>query len=153
MAGLGAAGLGFSATAVSTIATVATIVTYVVAGGVSLFGLSDAVEVWSGGTNPIRDWVIGGNQTAYNVTRIVFHVLGSVAVLAGTFGPRLLRGSGPKGYKKDFFDRNGNWSARLDATTHGNPKWHHNPHVHFGNRGGGGNGIYYWWEIIRRLFG
>ena len=54
-----------STTAVSTAITVATISTYVVAGVVALFGASDAIETFSGGINPIRDYVMGGNQTAY----------------------------------------------------------------------------------------
>lgn len=89
---------------------------------------------------------------AYNITSGVFSALGTLAVLAGTLAPKLLKGSGAKGYKKDFLDRNGNWNARLDATTHGYPKYHQNPHVHFGERGGKGLGIYYWWKIIGRLF-
>ena len=167
LVGVGAAAIGLSTTAVSTAITVATISTYVVAGGVGLFGASDAIEAFSGGINPIRDYVMGGNQTAYNITSGIFNALGTVAVIAGMVGPKVLQkiaqhGGVPKisngktvGYSMDFFDKKGNWNFRIDATTHGNSNsavWHHNPHYHVVNRGGKGNAVYYLWEIIKGWF-
>ena len=167
LVGVGAAAIGLSTTAVSTAITVATISTYVVAGGVGLFGASDAIEAFSGGINPIRDYVMGGNQTAYNITSGIFNALGTVAVIAGMVGPKVLQkiaecGGVPKisngktvGYSMDFFDKKGNWNFRIDATTHGNPNaaiWHHDPHYHVVNRAGMGNAVYYLWEIIKRWF-
>ena len=165
--GVGAASVGLSATAVSTAVTVATVSTYVVAGGVGLFGASDAIESFSDGkVNPIRDYVMGGNQSAYNITRGVVNTLGSIAIKMGAVGPKVLQkfaqhGGSPKvskgttvGYSKDFFDKQGNWSFRIDATSHGNTKvpWHHNPHYHVGNRGGKGVAVYYLWEVIKNWF-
>ena len=168
LVGVGAAAIGLSTTAVSTAITFATISTYVVAGGVALFGASDAVEAFSGGINPIRDYVMGGNQIAYNITSGVFNTLGTVAVIAGAVGPKILqkiaqRGGVPKisngkpaGYSMDFFDKKGNWSLRIDATTHGNPKYHYNPHIHFIERdvkqGGISKAVKYFWEIIKGWF-
>ena len=168
LVGVGAAAIGLSTTAVSTAITVATISTYVVAGGVALFGASDAVEAFSGGINPIRDYVMGGNQTAYNITSGIFNTLGTVAVIAGMVGPKILqkiaqRGGVPKisngktvGYSMDFFDKKGNWSLRIDATTHGNPKYHYNPHIHYIERdvkqGGISKAVKYFWEIIKGWF-
>ena len=166
LVGVGAAAIGLSTTAVSTAITIATVSTYVVAGGVGLFGASDAIEVFSGGVNPIRDYVMGGNQTAYNITNGVFNILGTIAVIAGMIGPKVLQkiaqsGGTPKvsngktvGHAKDFFDKKGNWSYRIDATTHGNPNaasWHHNPHYHVVTRGGDGTAVYYLWEIIKEM--
>ena len=54
-----------SSSAVATVTIVATVSTYVVAGGVGLFGVSDSIEAFSGDTNPVRDWIMGGNQLAY----------------------------------------------------------------------------------------
>ena len=168
LVGVGAAAIGLSTTAVSTAITVATISTYVVAGGVALFGASDAVEAFSGDINPIRDYVMGGNQTAYNITSGIFNTLGTVAVITGMVGPKILqkiaqRGGVPKisngktvGYSMDFFDKKGNWSLRIDATTHGNPKYHYNPHVHYLERdvkqGGRLKNVKYFWEIIKGWF-
>ena len=168
LVGVGAAAIGLSTTAVSTAITVATISTYVVAGVVALFGASDAVEAFSGGINPIRDYVMGGNQTAYNITSGIFNTLGTVACIAGMVGPKILqniaqRGGVPKisngktvGYSMDFFDKKGNWSLRIDATTHGNPKYHYNPHIHYIERdvkqGGISKAVKYFWEIIKGWF-
>lgn len=162
LVGVGAAALGLSATAASAISTAATIGTYIVATGVAIFGLSDALEIANDGYNPIRDDFMGGNQTAYNITRGIFDVLGTVAVLAGTFGPKILQKVAQSGIpsREGFsrsFEINGNWSARVDATIHGNPKWHHNPHVHFLQRdlaqGGRVINVYYFWEVIRMFIG
>ena len=167
LVGVGAAAIGLSTTAVSTAVTIATVSTYIVAGGVGLFGANDAIEVFSGGINPIRDYVMGGNQTAYNIADSVFNTLGTIAVIAGMVGPKVLQkiaqyGGTSKisngktvGYAKDFFDKNGNWSFRIDATTHGNPNstsYHHNPHYHVVTRGGDGTAVYYLWEIIKEMF-
>ena len=168
LVGVGAAAIGLSTTAVSTAITVATISTYVVAGGVALLGASDAVEAFSSGINPIRDYVMGGNQTAYNITSGIFNMLGTVAVISGMVGPKILqkiaqRGGVPKisngktlGYSMDFFDKKGNWSFRIDATTHGNPKYHYNPHIHYLERdvkqGGISKSVKYFWEIIKGWF-
>ena len=168
LVGVGAASIGLSTTVVSTAITIATISTYVVAGGVALFGVSDAVEAFSGGINPIRDYVMGGNQTAYNITSSIFNMLGAVAVIVGMVGPKILqkiaqRGGIPKisngktvGYSRDFFDKKGNWSVRIDATTHGNPKYHYDPHIHYLERdfrqGGISRDVKYFWEIIKRWF-
>ena len=167
LVGVGAAAIGLSSTAVSTVITAATVSTYVVAGGVGLFGASNAMEVLSGGINPIRDYVMGGNQVAYNIVNGSFDTLGTIATIAGMIGPKVLQNIAkyagtPKvsngkavGYAKDFFDRNGNWSFRIDATTHGNPNsanWHHNPHYHVVTRGGDGTAVYYLWEILKELF-
>ena len=167
LVGVGAAAVGLSTTAVSTAISIATISTYVVAGGVGLCGASDAIEAFSGGINPIRDYMMGGNETAYNITSGAFNTLGTIASIAGAVGPKVLQKiaqqSGvPKvsrgktvGHSVDFFDSQGNWSFRIDATTHGNPNaasWHHNPHYHVVNRGGDGTALYYLWEIIMGWF-
>ena len=163
LAGVGAAALGLSTATVSFISTAATIGTYIVAGGIALFGISDAVEIGTGGYNPIRDDFMGGNQTAYNAIKYTFDVLGSLAILAGSVAPKVLQkiatrgipkfsGGELVGYSLDFFDSNGNWSYRIDATTHGNPYWHHNPHYHVGTRGGYGEAVYYFWQQIKRWF-
>ncbi len=167
LAGAGAAAIGLSATTVSTVTTVATVSTYVVATGVGLFGASDAIEAYSGGTNPIRDYVFAGNQTAYDITSGTFNTLGSLAVIAGSVAPtamqQIAKKSGtPKmskgkvvGYTKDMFDKKGGWNIRIDATTHGNPNsasWHHNPHYHILDRSSKGIPIYYFWEVIKGWF-
>lgn len=168
LAGTAAAAIGMSSTAVATTVSVATTATYVVAAGVAAFAASDVVEVISETCNPIRDWVMGGNQAAYDITHTVFDVLGGVAVLAGSFGPKILQNIAKNGgstviskgevvgYKMDFFDKNGNWSARIDACTHGNPKIHHNPHFHYFERdvkqGGISKAVKYLWEIIKSWF-
>ena len=168
LVGVGVAAIGLSTTAVSTAITVATISTYVVAGGVALFGASDAIEAFSSGINPIRDYVMGGNQTAYNISSGIFNTLGTVALIAGMVGPKILqniaqRGGIPKisngkteGYSMDFFDKKGNWSLRIDATTHGYPKYHYNPHIHYierdVNQGGISKAVKYFWEIIKGWF-
>ena len=167
LVGVGAAAIGLSTTAVSTAITIATISTYVVAGGVGLLGANDAIEAFSGGINPIRDYVMGGNQATYNIVNGSFNVLGTIAVLAGMVGPKVLQkiaqyGGTPKisngktvGYAKDFFDKNGDWGFRIDATTHGNPNsvnYHHNPHYHVVTRGGDGTAVYYLWEFIKEMF-
>ena len=168
LVGVGAAAIGLSTTAVSTAVTIATISTYGIAGGVGLFGANDAIEAFSGGFNPIRDCIMGGNQTAYNITNGVFDALGTLAVIGGMVGPKILQkiaqyGGKPKvsngktvGYVKDFFDNNENWSFRIDATTHGNPNsnsYHHNPHYHVVTRGGDGTAVYYLWEIFKSWIG
>ncbi len=164
LVGVGAAAIGLSTTAVSTAITIATISTYVVAGGVGLFGANDAIEAFSGGINPIRDYVMGGNQVVYNIVNASFNTLGTIAVITGMVAPKVLQkiaqyGGKPKisqgktvGYDKDFFDKNGDWSFRIDATTHGNPNYHHNPHYHVVTRGGDGTAVYYLWEIIKEMF-
>ena len=75
LVGVGAAAIGLSTTAVSTAITVATISTYVVAGGVALFGASDAVEAFSGGINPIRDYVMGGLGESICNTKLIVNKL------------------------------------------------------------------------------
>ena len=167
LAGAGAATLGLSATTVSTVATIATISTYAVATGIGLFGLSDSIEAFSGGFNPIRDCVMGGNQTAYNITSNVFNVLGEFTVLAGTFGPKILQKIASKwgtpkiskgsvvGNQITFYDKNGNWNFRIDATVHSPNGIHHNPHVHLlkpdVKQGGFSENIYYFWEVIKQF--
>jgi len=160
LAGVGAAAIGLTTTVVSSVVTGATVTTYVVAGGVALFGVSDAIEAFSGGTNPIRDYLLGGNQKTYDKINTAFNVAGSVAVALGAIAPKILQKiakcSGlPKiskgkivGYEKNFFDKNGNWNFRIDATTHGYPKTHTNPHYHVIERGGNGFSVYYVWETI-----
>ena len=163
LVGVGAAAIGFSATAVSVTATIATISTYAAASGIALFGISDIIEVGSNGFNPIRDVLMGKNQTAYNVTKGIFVSFGIFATIAGSIGPKILQKVASNygtavynkagdlvGHKLDFSKKD--WSARIDAVTHGNPKYHHNPHVHFGTRGGAGKGVYYFWEVIRSFF-
>lgn len=168
LAGTAAAAIGISSTAVGTTVSIATTATYVVATGVAIFSASDLVEVVTETCNPIRDWVMGGNQEVYDITHSIFDVLGSVAVVAGSFGPKILpniakKGGNPViskgktvGYKIDFFDKNGKWSARIDATTHGNQKLHHNPHFHYLERdvkqGGISKAVKYFWEIIKSWF-
>lgn len=168
LAGTAAATIGMSSTAVATTVSIATTATYVVATGVAIFSASDLVEVVTETCNPIRDWVMGGNQEVYDITHSIFDVLGSVAVVAGSFGPKILQNIAKKGgnpviskgktvgYKIDFFDKNGKWSARIDATTHGNPKLHHNPHFHYLERdvkqGGISKAVKYFWEIIKSWF-
>lgn len=146
LAGAGAAAIGLSAGTVSTVVTIATVSTYVVAGGVAIFGASDLVEVITDDFNPVRDLLMGGSQKAYDITHTIFDVLGSLAVLAGTFGPKLLQnvaksGGSPKisngktvGYQRNFYDNKGNWNFRIDANTHGSPKTHYNHHVHYFQR-------------------
>lgn len=170
LAGVGAAALGLSVTTVSTIATIATIGTYVIAAGVGLFGLSDTIEIATDGLNPIRDWVMGGSQTAYNITKGIFNALGTVAILAGSFGPKILQKvAGKYGdpvynkagklmeHKYDFYDKTGKWSARIDATVHSPNGLHHNPHLHMLARdtkqGGIRKDVYYFWEIIKKFLG
>ncbi len=168
LAGIGAATIGLSTTAISAVVTFATVSTYAVAGGVALFGLSDAIEVFSEGTNPIRDYIMGGNQTAYNVTSSVFNTLGSLASFAGMVGPKIIQnvarhGGTPKishgrvvGHQRNYYDINGDWSFRIDATTHGNSasaSWHHDPHYHVVNRGGDGTAVFYLWEVIKEWLG
>lgn len=168
LVGVGAAAIGMASSTVATVVTVATITTYVVAGGVAIFGVSDLVEVITDDFNPIRDVLMGGNQKAYDITHTVFDTLGSLAVLAGTFGPKILQsvaksGGTPKisngktvGYQRNFYDKNGKWNFRIDATTHGNPKLHHDPHIHYFERdtkqGGFSKAVKYFWEIIKEWF-
>ena len=164
LAGTVAAAIGLSTSAVANVITVATISTYVVTGGVALFGASDAIEVFSGGINPIRDYIMYGNQQAYNITSGIFNALGTFDVIVGAIGPKVLqkiaqRSGIPKisngktvGYSKDFFDKKGEWNFRIDATIHGNPKYHHNPHYHVIERDGEGEAVLYLWEIIKRWF-
>ena len=167
LAGAGAAALGLSAAAVSTVATVAVASTYVVATGVGLFGLSDSIEAFTSGFNPIRDSVMGGNQATYDIASGIFNALGNVAVLAGTFGPRILQKTASKwgkakksngsvvGHQLSFSDKKGNWNFRIDATVHNPNGIHHNPHVHLlerdVNQGGISKNVYYFWEIIKRF--
>ena len=166
LVGVGAAAIGLSTTAVSTAVTIATASTCFVAFGVGLFGASNAVEVFSGGINPIRDYAMGGNQMAYNIANGFLNAIGTIAVAAGMVAPKVLQkiaqyGGTPRvsngktvGYVRDFFDKNENWSFRIDATTHGNPNsnsYHHNPHFHVLIRGGDGTAVYYLWEIIKEL--
>ena len=165
LVGVGVAAIGLSTAAVSTAITIGTISTYAVAGGVALLGTSNAIEAFSGGINPVRDYVMGGNQTLYNATNIAFNTLGSIAVFSGMLAPKIfqniaLKFGNPKfskgihlGDYKDFFDKNGNWNFRIDATTHGYPKYHHNPHYHVLDRNGPGTSVYYIWEIIKELLG
>jgi len=163
--GVGAAAFGLSTGAVSTAITATIAATHIVAGGVALFGASDAVEAFSGGCNPIRDYAMGGNQTAYNITSGAFNALGTIATTAGTIGPKALKTIAankgtPKvskgkvvGHSLDFFDRNNTWSFRIDATTHGNSRTHYNPHYHVVNRGGGGGTpVYSWWQTFKGWF-
>lgn len=104
---------------------------------------------------------------AYDITNGVFTVLGSVAILAGTLGPKITqgvaKGGNPKisngktvGYERNYYDRKENWSFRIDATTHGNPKHHYNPHIHYLERdvkqGGISKAVKYFWEIIKSWF-
>ena len=162
LAGVGAAALRMSSSAVATVTTVATVSTYVVAGGVGLFGVSDSIEAFSGDTNPVRDWIMGGNQLAYDITKGVFNTLGTVAVIAGSLAPNVLKSLASKGkpsregYTLDFFDKSESWSARIDATVHGNPKYHHNPHLHLVARdtkqGGISLPVKYFWQIIYGWF-
>lgn len=103
--------------------------------GLAIFGVSDLVEVITDNFNPIRDVLMRGNQKAYNITHTIFDTLGSLAVLVGTFGPKILQniaksGGVPKisngktvGYQRNFYDKNGQWNFRIDAITHGNPKY------------------------------
>ena len=165
LAGIGFAALGASTGTIATVTAIATKATYAVAGGVALFGANDAVEAASGGTNIIRDKIMGGNQTAYNVAKTTVNTLGSIAVTAGTVGPKVAqtvaKTSGtPKtsngktvGYQKNYTDTSNNWSLRIDATTHGNPKTHHDPHYHVGSRGGNGISILTIWETVKGWFG
>ncbi len=165
LAGVGAAAIGMSSSVVATVVTVATVSTYVVAGGVVILGVSDLVEIITDDFNPIRDVLMGGNQKAYNITHSVFDILGSAAILTGTFGSKILqniaKSSGtPKiskdrivDYRKNFYDKNGNLNFKIDATTHGIPKSHHNPHIHYLERdvkqGGFSKATKYFWEIIK----
>ena len=57
--------IGASATTAAAITTVATVGCYVVAAGVGICAVSNAGEVLTG-TNVIRDYVMGGNQQAYD---------------------------------------------------------------------------------------
>ena len=165
LAGIGAAALGASAGTIATLTAVATNATYVVAGGVALFGANDAIEAATGGTNIVRDGILGGNQTAYNWARGTVNTLGTVAVAAGTFGPKavqnIAKSSGAAkmsngrtvGYQKNYFDASNNWSLRIDATTHGNPQIHHNPHYHVGSRSSNGVSILNIWENVKGWVG
>ena len=168
LAGLGAASIGLSAGTVSTITTLATFGTYVVAGGVGIFGLSDAVEIISGGYNPIRDDFMGGNQSIYNTFNGIFYGAGSLAVFAGAFAPKILKSVATKwgapkfaggkivGYEKTFMSLNGTWSFRIDATTHGSPKYHHNPHIHLlrpdVSQGGITYSVFNFWNLVEYFF-
>jgi hypothetical protein len=103
------------------------------------------------------------------MTKNCFNVLGTVAVIAGAVGSKILQKVTGKygnpvynkagelmGHKYDLFDKAGNWSARIDATTHGY-RFHNNPHLHTLARdvkqGGISKNVYYFWEVIRRLLG
>lgn len=93
------------------------------------------------------------------------NVLGTVAVIAGMVGPKVAQGIAKAtgramtskgqtvGYQKNFADSKGNWNLRIDATTYGNAKYHHNPHYHVGDRGGKGTSIRTIWETIKGWFG
>ncbi len=165
LAGAGAAALGLSTGAVATVTAIATNATYVIAGGVTLFGANEAVDKATSGTNIIRDKVMGGNQSAYNSAKSTVNTLGAFVVTAGMIAPQVMhtiaKTSGtPKishgnvvGYQKDFSDKTGNWNMRIDATTHGNPMHHHDPHYHVVNRGGNGIPILNIWETIKGWFG
>ena len=108
---------------------------------------------------------MGGNQSAYNLVKGTVNTLGTLAVTMGTIAPQVIQNiaktSGtPKisngktvGYQKNYTDTNGNWSLRIDATTHGNAKLHHNPHYHIGTRGGNGISILSIWETVKGWFG
>jgi hypothetical protein len=58
--------------------------------------------------------------------------------------------------KRNFYDKSGQWNFRIDATTHGNPKFHHDPHIHYYERdvkqGGFSKAVKYFWEIIKEWF-
>lgn len=133
-----------------------------------IFGVSDSIEVIIDDFNPIRDVLMGGNQKAYDITQAIFNTLSGLAVLVGTFGPKMLQsvaksGRTPKisngktvGYQRNFYDKSKNWNFRIDATTHGIPKSHHNPHIHYLERdvkqGGFSKATKYFWEIIKEWF-
>ncbi len=174
VAGTVAATLGMSAVGVSIVGSIASLATITVGVGIAAFGLSDAIEVWSDGVNPIRDYVMGGNQTAYNYTKLGFNIAGTVATLIGAFAPKIIRSINPKtnfgghntpingqtplsrlinsrgdGYQINFYDGNGNWSFRLDAYSQLN---HSNPHVHFNVPNSKGTMFGLFW-LIKKLFG
>ncbi|MBQ8872423.1 MAG: RHS repeat-associated core domain-containing protein [Clostridia bacterium] len=174
VAGTAAATIGLSAATVSTVATVASIATTTVGVGIAAFGVSDAIEVWSGGLNPIRDWVLEGDQNIYNNNKSGFNIAGSVATLIGTVGPSIIKGLHPQvnfgghntpmsgqpsrsqlvnnrrdGYQINFYDANGNWNLRWDAYTQDG---HSNPHVHYDIPGSYGSMLGIWWWI-KKLIG
>ena len=97
---VGAAAVGLSTGAIATASTIATVATYGVAGGVALFGASDSIEAASGGTNPIRDYVLGGNQSLYDTASGCFNTLGSAAVTAGMVAPKVVQTIAGKGTPK-----------------------------------------------------
>ncbi len=173
VAGTAAAAIGLSAAAVSTVATVASIATVAVGVGIAAFGVSDAIEVWSDGVNPIRDWVMGGNQTLYDNTKLGFNIAGSVATLVGSVAPSIIRGLHPQvnfgghntpmkgqppcsqlitdrgnGYQINFYDAKGNGSLRWDIYTQ---PGHSNPHLHYDIPGSKGSMIGIWWWIKKLL--
>ena len=96
------------------------------------------------------------------ITKGVFNTLGTVAVITGSLAPKRLKSLASKGkptregYTLDFFDKSESWSARIDATVHGNPKYHHNPHLHLVARdtaqGGISLPVKYFWQIIYGWF-
>ena len=175
VAGTAAATLGASAATVTTVSTVASIATTAVAVGITAFGVSDAIEVWSGGVNPIRDWTMAGDQSLYDNTKTSFNIAGSVATLIGSVAPSLIRGLHPQvnfggrntplngqlpssqlvtnrgdGYQVNFYDSNGVWSLRWDIYSRSG---HSNPHIHYETPNSKGNMLGIWWwlkELLRR---
>lgn len=165
LAGIAAATVGATTATVAVVATVTTYATYAIAGSAAVLGANDAVEAFTGGTNLIRDKLLKGNQSTYDAVKGTVNALGTVAVIAGMVGPKVAQGIAKAtgramtskgqtvGYQKNFADSKGNWNLRIDATTHGNAKYHHNPHYHVGDRGGKGTSIRTIWETIKGWFG
>ena len=165
VAGVAAAAVGLSASAVSTVCTVAMVTTQVLGVTIGLCGISDAIESFTGGYNPIRDELLGGDNALYNKSKTIYHFAGSVAITIGSFAPDIIKSvarygtpkyyNGGVAYQLNFYDRHSNWSLRIDATTHGNPEHHYNPHIHTlfrdAKQGGFSDNVISIWELFYKL--
>jgi len=172
LVGVGVSLLGASAGTASAVAVM--IGSYVVAGGIAALGLNEAIDVTSG-KNLIRDELMNGNQTAYDITKYTLLATGALIITAGAIAPHILKnsynqpnfggnnlklyGQDPKaiiantrgdGFQTNIFDTLGRWSCRIDAYTQIN---HVNPHVHFGDSNSKGKAVRTIWKAIKYLFG
>ena len=80
--------IGASATTAATITTVATVGCYVVAAGVGMCAVSNAGEVLTG-TNVVRDYVLGGNQQAYDFLQMGLSIASAGIVNLASDNPTL----------------------------------------------------------------
>jgi hypothetical protein len=86
LAGL-AAGMYLGSGTIAAATAIGTAAAYGIAGSIATFALSDAAEVITGGNNPLRDTVFGGNQAAYTNIELIFTGLAVGVGTAASFYP------------------------------------------------------------------